>query len=639
MPHFKGEALLPVFEAVVNSIQAIEERDNLDFGEIEVRIVRDPQQSFDNMHLAAIRDFVVIDNGVGFNGRNYDSFQTSDSIHKQAIGGKGVGRFLWLKAFDKVEVDSIYESEGKRLQRKFSFTTKNGIEESLPIETTREQQTLVRLCGFKDEYRKLQSAYKTTAKIAQRILEHCLSYFISGVAPRIVISDDDEHFVLNEIFDREIRNHIVEETITLEQHVFSLAHLKLYATYEKMHNAVLCANRREVKSLSLTKELATTTQFDETDKKFTYALYVSSPYLDQTADVYRLDFEIPEEAPLLNEAGIVSMNQIKSASTQAAKNHLQDFLKRARLKKEEVVSKYITENPALRAVPTYCPEVFDEIEPNSTVEKINEVLYRHKGKAEFEIRKKSNDLLKTQGKSLAEVEESYQALQSQLNDFQKDNLASYLCDRKRIIDLLAKKLELNSDGKFANEDIIHDIIFPRKTTTDQIGFENHNLWLIDECLTFHAFAASDKPLKQTTSSESAERPDILAFAEVGEDKIARAVSLLEFKKPQRTSFDEDPTKQVYRYLREIRNAKKVQLPNGRSLMVSEETRYYCFVICDLTTAIEEFVENNSYAKLMGEFGYYTYNRNHNAHTEVLGFDKIVLDAERRHKAFFEKLGI
>ena len=34
-----------------------------------------------------------------------------------------------------------------------------------------------------------------------------------------------------------------------------------------------------------------------------------------------------------------------------------------------------------------------------------------------------------------------------------------------------------------------------------------------------------------------------------------------------------------------------------------------------------------------------YNRALNAHTEILHFDKIVVDAKRRHKAFFEKLGI
>jgi hypothetical protein len=34
-----------------------------------------------------------------------------------------------------------------------------------------------------------------------------------------------------------------------------------------------------------------------------------------------------------------------------------------------------------------------------------------------------------------------------------------------------------------------------------------------------------------------------------------------------------------------------------------------------------------------------FNRNHNAHVEIVAFDKIVLDAKQRHKAFFEKLGI
>lgn len=217
---------------------------------------------------------------------------------------------------------------------------------------------------------------------------------------------------------------------------------------------------------------------------------------------------------------------------------------------------------------------------------------------------------------------------------------NYLCDRKRMIALLEKKLELNAEGKFPNEDIIHDLIFPRKATTDQIAFEDHNLWIIDECLTFHAFAASDKPLNQTTHSASGERPDIVAFAEVDEDKVARAVSILEFKKPQRTNFDEDPTRQLYGYLREIKVNKKVRLPNGRDLNVGETTRYYCYAICDITPAIDVYAENDgNYARLKGELGYYKYNRALNAHTEILHFDKIVVDAKRRHQAFFAKLGI
>lgn len=641
LPHFKGEALLPVFEAVVNSIQAIEERGNLSGGEIEVRVVREAQAMLGDLDESGITGFVITDNGIGFNEANYDSFETSDSIHKQALGGKGVGRFLWLKAFESVEIESVYAADEQRMKRKFSFTTKDGIQEDQHAVTTDGVRTVVRLRGFKKEYQKLPSAYKTTAKIAQRIMEHCLSYFISGEAPRVTVLDQDERLVLNEIFDKDIKNNITLEAVQLEGHEFSLVHIKLYSTHEKMHNAVLCANRRDVKSLSLAKALGTSSQFDDADRRFTYALYVTSAYLDQTVDNYRLDFEIPEDAPLLAEAGVVSMKQIEGAVAGAAKVFLREFLEKARERKEAIVASYVAnENPALRSVPHYCPEVFDEIEPNSTPEKLNEVLYRHKGRAEFAIRKNSDKLLKTQAKSIAEVEGDYQALTAQITEFQKDNLVNYLCDRKRMIALLEKKLELNADGKFPNEDIIHDLIFPRKATTDQLAFEDHNLWIIDECLTFHAFAASDKPLNQTTHSASDERPDIVAFAEVDEDKVARAVSILEFKKPQRTNFDEDPTRQLYRYLREIKENKKVRLPNGRDLNVGETTRYYCYAICDITRAIHEYAENNgNYARLKGELGYYMYNRTLNAHTEILHFDKIVVDAKRRHKAFFEKLGI
>jgi len=642
LPPFKSEALLPVFEAVVNSIQAIEERGKVATGKIDVRVVREDQQTLGDIDEPRINGFVITDNGVGFNDANFESFQTSDSDYKKALGGKGVGRFLWLKAFDHVHIESVYRSNSRRMKRVFTFTTEHGIEttEHAAVDGNR-QYTIVRLNGFKKEYRALPSAYKTTAKIAQRILEHCLSYFISGKVPRITVIDEEESFVLNEMFENDIKNNLTEETTCIGGHEFALAHIKLYGTHDKMHNAVLCANCRDVKRLGLAKVLGTSTPFDDSNRKFTYAIYVTSDYLDQRSDNYRLDFNIPEDDSMFAEDGAITMRQIERTVASSARDFLSTFLEKTRERKEELVAHYVAnENPALRAVPHYCPEVFDEIEPNSTSEKVNEVLYRHKGRAELEIRKQSDILLKTQAKSLEEVEKAYRSLTTQITEFQKDNLASYLCHRKRIIDLLQRKLELNSDGKYSNEDIIHDLVFPRKANTAQLAFEDHNLWIIDECLTFHAFAASDTPLNQTTSSSSEERPDIVAFAEVDEDKTARAVSLIEFKKPQRKSFDEDPTRQLYRYLREIKANGKVRLPNGRDLNVGESTRYYCYAICDITNAIHVFAENNgNYARLKGELGYYMYNRALNAHTEILHFDKIVVDVQRRHKAFFEKLGI
>ncbi|PZO40864.1 MAG: hypothetical protein DCF19_11185 [Pseudanabaena frigida] len=641
LPQFKGEALLPIFEAVVNSIQSIEERGNLDNGKITVVINRDGQNSlpgFDSEKQKII-GFEIIDNGVGFDDTNYDSFLTSDTTHKLEKGCKGIGRFFWLKAFDHIEVSSIYYSNGTNRKRSFRFTRRNGISNAKDSTTKSKQETTVKLIGFQEEYRKQPSAYKTTEKIAQRILEHCLSYFIANKVPIIIVKDEDESISLNNLFEK-ISKNITTEGIELSGEKFQISHIKLYSTYNKMHNLVFCGRSREVKSFNISNLLGTSSQFDENDSKFIYSAYISSSYLDKYVSQSRIDFEIPDKLDLLTGDFPISIDEVKLETIKRSKIFLADYLSSLLVRKKEIASNYVEKkNPTLRSVLHYCPEVYDEIDPTSSDAKVDEVLYKYKGKAEFEIRNISEKLLKTQSESVDEIKQEYKDINEKLESFQKDQLTAYILFRRMIIDLLEKKLEINkNDGKYYNENIVHDIIFPRKTSTDEINFEEHNMWLIDERLTFHSFATSDPRLCDITESESEDRPDILVFAEVDDDKIARCVSIIELKKPQKSRFEEDPTRQLYRYVRQI-NACRVKTTSGRMLSVNDSTRFYCYAICDLTPPVIEYAENNNFAKLKGEFGYYTYNRLLNAHTEIIDFDKIIVDVKQRHKVFFEKLGI
>jgi hypothetical protein len=41
----------------------------------------------------------VEDNGFGLDERNYEAFTTTDMDNKIEIGGKGIGRLLWLDCF------------------------------------------------------------------------------------------------------------------------------------------------------------------------------------------------------------------------------------------------------------------------------------------------------------------------------------------------------------------------------------------------------------------------------------------------------------------------------------------------------------------------------------------------------------
>lgn len=101
----RSKALLPLFEAIVNSIHSIEEA-NLppDKGIIEMEILREPYQGplrFENGAASRNSDsqgeisgFKITDNGIGFTDENMRSFETLDSEHKVKKGCRGIGRLL-----------------------------------------------------------------------------------------------------------------------------------------------------------------------------------------------------------------------------------------------------------------------------------------------------------------------------------------------------------------------------------------------------------------------------------------------------------------------------------------------------------------------------------------------------------------
>lgn len=153
----EAKALWPLFEAVVNSIQAIEDSENKTCGKIEIyahreetseiRFDEDPKKKEET--LEKFESFTITDNGVGFNTQNYESFQTAYSTHKFTKGCKGIGRFLWLKAFDSVEIKSTFKENTKQYIREFAFT-RDGVqpEDNLKKAELQENCTQVTLKNF-----------------------------------------------------------------------------------------------------------------------------------------------------------------------------------------------------------------------------------------------------------------------------------------------------------------------------------------------------------------------------------------------------------------------------------------------------------------------------------------------------------
>ena len=116
--------MMPLFEAVSNAIDAIGERGiGMSLGSIRIRLVQTQdlvQQAGDAT--LVVGGFDVSDNGIGFGDTQLAFFEEAYTLAKVEVGGKGIGRFTYLKVFSEVSVHSVFERNGNRYLRAFRFS-------------------------------------------------------------------------------------------------------------------------------------------------------------------------------------------------------------------------------------------------------------------------------------------------------------------------------------------------------------------------------------------------------------------------------------------------------------------------------------------------------------------------------------
>jgi hypothetical protein len=247
--------LYPLFEAIANSMQSIQEAREAK-GEIIIHIKRDTSQQAvaeDVVPLQPIIGFTIEDNGAGFTDDNLLSFKKVHSSRKRKLGGKGVGRLLWLKAFQKAEVDSVYQANGKVKRRTFEFSIPhNGVgDEKAPEVNGHPKRTSVHLIKFLAPY-----ADKCTANtdlLGKKIIGHFLGYFILGTGPTIILKDEYENteINLNTEFRLKMQMDSKQTKLKIREHEFQLQHLCLATTSEKAHEVLFCSQGRVVETEDL----------------------------------------------------------------------------------------------------------------------------------------------------------------------------------------------------------------------------------------------------------------------------------------------------------------------------------------------------------------------------------------------------
>jgi hypothetical protein len=650
-----SKPLLPLFEAIINSIHAIEDAHEKD-GRIEIEVFRDAESLFsesDRPH-AEISGFLVKDNGIGFDDQNFEAFITSDTTYKVSRGGKGIGRFMWLAAFEQAEIESVFRSDGQIKRRRFAFCARGtGIENASSIEAPDgERATVVRLIDFKEKYKR--QCPKRLETIAAFIIEEFLEYFIGPVPPVIILRDGPtgETISLDDFFEEEMASKIITQEFTIKGKKFEILHVRLYSTHINEHRLYLCAHGRAVVSEKLAGRIPNLVRHleDANNAEFIYAAYVNSVVLDEAVNSDRTGFNLSEdgtELPLFE----MSLAEIRGAVFETCTLFLAPYTAPIAEKKRARIEEFVQRDGAMyRPILGRLADKIAEIDPEATDDEIDRHLYGGYHELQIKLRDEGQELLESPAPSDTEFEQFEERLAryfEEISEVNRADLARYVCHRKAIIEFLQKQLTLQDDGKYRREDRIHSIIFPRGKTSDEVLFEDHNLWLVDERLVFHAFLSSDKPIRhfEVLENTSKKEPDIVVFDKAFAFSEARdvpfsSITIIEFKKPQRDDYSEkeNPFVQVAKYIDDIREGKAATAA-GRPMPIPPNLPFYCYIICDITPTLKEWARLFELQDTPDCLGFFGFKRAYNAYFEVISYSKLAADAEKRNKVFFQKLGL
>ena len=647
--------ITPLVEAVCNSIDAIGSKAD---GKVDIVIKR--AEILPEMGGRALADIIgidVIDNGIGFTEDNRESFDTYRSDMKVKQGGKGFGRFMYLKYFNDVRIESIYRTDDELRFRNFTFGRGNNIieneKEGLAAENAKTG-TILHLAGVK----KGAIPDKGLEVIARKLLEKILVFFVDPKSPaptiRIIEDDNSDAIVLNDyIGDDEDIVFIGSSPIDIidkDSGELLNFNVQIYKTYysQAVSRVSLTANKREVTDTALHAYIPefqeTLFEVDKNGRQRNYSVkaYVIGDFLDKNVTVERDGFTISkDEGELLSS---VSEKYIEREAAYVVKNKFFEEMSRRFEEKRQRVENYVTHKAPWNR--TLISDIDLESMAMGISEQEMEMRFQ---KAKFEREQQIwIEIKEIESRQEEETDEDFDNQVSELvgkiSNSSKNDLVHYVCTRKKVIDLFDILRKRKDDGTTSLERDIHNLIYPMGRNSLNIEYEDHNLWLLDERLVFSTFTASD----QSNFKDDNDAPDLAIFFDnksmyrQGDNIATSPICIVEFKRPKRTQYKEgeNPILQACHYARKILDGK-YEMPDGiEPIKVDKNsTPVYVYVVCDIVPKIMECAADTSLVLSPDGERYFGYLKSYNAYVEVMSYRSLIETAKMRNAIFFRKLGL
>lgn len=648
-PSQAAEALQPVFEAVSNSLHAIEDA----FGETLFQIRGSITVTINNPRSPDEIEIIIDDNGIGLEPPRFKAFCTTDTDYKMDRGGKGVGRLLWLDAFEKIKVVSTFKDNESVWRRSFTFRLES--EDQITEESIVEVGGLENPTGTSVLFSGLRGAgYRTkfpsqSATIVKHFGSHFFADFILGRSPKVVVDIEGN----STTFPEEIQNLKIDDrgVATLPTNEFgelSLAsfvcHKNASANFDGIHQIHLVANGRTVTTRKIDGLIGIGRFGAERDQ--VYHGCVSGEYLDERVNQERTQFNFDEsivEEIVRECAGYVRSTAIGDEVREFDDNRL------------GTLRSFVNEYPSFG---------FEDAEQLLERTPKNAVKPEEFARAliPFRIRrdKERNDTIEKIVAQLdgnqtipADFAASVRQAADEIRAEEQRQLTEYVLRRKTVLDVmdvLLRRIREREDGSqnFQLEETLHQFICPMRLRGDdpsKVEQSDHDLWIIDERLTFQKYFASDVPFTQILVGEnSTKRPDLLIYDRLyglgaeGEDPLTK-VMLVEFKHPGRRDYEErySPMNQISEYITKLK-AGQIEDFNNARVRIAEDCVFYCYVVADIVGKLE--IHTNGWRttsngrgriqELGGKF---------RGIVEVVEWKDLLADARLRNHAFLHAAGL
>lgn len=640
-------ALQPLFEAISNSIHSVQARfgDQVTgLGKIEVTV--ETNRKKENVWA------LVQDNGLGLNAKNWDAFTTTDTDNKIQIGGKGVGRLLWLDCFQSIKVTSTFQTDDGLMRRTFDFVLALNDqiqnESVVPAPDSPGPSFQVRFDGLRDNGYLAKFPGRDNF-VFQHLTSHFLPTFIGGRCPQIKVhvGDETRHFpdAIDDIVHRR------ETEIELQTEEYGLLRLTLMecdkvasADLAGSHFVHFIAHDRTVQSRSIDSKLGLKYFGDDGDRVF-HAI-VTGEFLDQNVNQERTAFMF-EDVVIDRIINDVCTDEIERFLVEP----LSELGGEQRKRIEEITESY----PSVAFGDT------DELQAKLPSGELHpDAIYGHLARERFRRDQRQAEKIKSVMRRLKEGEigpDSFDQAISEagkaIGEAEQRSLTEYIVRRKVVLDfieiLLQKVREDTRDSSYQREDLLHSFICPLRINTLADGSHkvtaaaSHDLWIVDERLTFAQYFSSDQEFSALSKAiESDDRPDVLIFDYahgLKESDDAAKILLIEFKRPNRTDYSDtdNPQMQVERYIKTLQGGGLNDV-KGRPIKLDDRTVFHCFIVADIVGKLDEWTF--SWQRTAdGRGRIYQPRDGFRGTIELVGWDALLGDARDRNKAFFERAGI